>query len=153
VSESSKAHSAKSRRSPARSACRLGLCAILLAACGSRNAERSATESPLRLDDSSNEIVLSNTTNGQLIAGGYELEERSGENWVSADETLDLILGEADVTVSSLALRELGPGGEHRFPIGFLDKLPPGEYRVIVHTGDDNPRNELDSRHTLTFTR
>jgi hypothetical protein len=132
------------------------LAATAAAACGTpgESSKRSAASGPLRLDEASKQIILHNNTDRTMITGSsYDLEVRSGEGWASADSTLDRILGKVDVNVDSLMLIQLAPGAEHRYSIDYLDQLPSGEYRVIVATGDNEPKNQFDSRHTLTFTR
>lgn len=126
----------------------------MLMACGDDRDSRAetASEKALRLDDSSNEIVLRNNGDSELFTGSsYELEQRTEQGWVSADTTLERISGEPQSPkFFTDELIGLGPGSEKRYSIRYLDELPPGEYRVIVPTGDDK---DLDTPQTLTFSR
>jgi hypothetical protein len=87
-----------------------------------------------------------------MASGSFGLEERSSTGWVDADPTIARLLG-VDAVAGTADLLELPPSGEYRYGISYLHKLPPGEYRVTVGTGEKNPRNELNTPLSLTFTR
>ncbi|MCA1832866.1 MAG: hypothetical protein LC750_09110 [Actinobacteria bacterium] len=132
----------------------LGL-SLVLTACGAGpSSSHSSQGNPtLRLDDSTSQIVLTNNTGRPMLAGStFGLEERSGSGWVNADSTLARLLG-VDAVAGTADLIELPPSGEYRYGITYLHKLPAGEYRVTVATGEKNPKNELPTPQTLTFTR
>jgi hypothetical protein len=109
----------------------------------------------LQLDDSSNEIVLTNTTGRVMLTGSsFLLEERTGDVWVSADRTLEGISVQPQATrFNSLKLTEIAPGDEKRYSISYVDQLPPGEYRVTVGTGEDDNTSSFEHQHSLRFMR
>ena len=88
-----------------------------------------------------------------LVSRTYRLETRTDQGWISAQSTVEEILGRPQSQFFTTELAGIGPGQEKRYPIQYLDQLPSGQYRVTVGTGDDKPKNALDNPKRLIFSR